>query len=444
MNKNIVEVLLWNYSVGALLWDESQNLGIFEYKPSFLRTGLEIAPFMMPLVNKNKNIFSFGDLKRSHTFNGLPGLLADSLPDQFGNDILKAWLASRGTSASALNPAMRLSYIGNRSMGALEFKPAEHSRLLNKSVEISISEMTDLCESIVRHKKELDVNLHDHDEHVNAQAMNDILRIGSSAGGAKPKAIIAMNDAGHVLSGQVAVPEGYQHWMLKFDIPGEFDRDKNNGIPPASGRIEYAYYLMAKAAKMDMHECRLLEIGSYGHFLTKRFDRIGNEKIHVQTLAAIEHLDRDNPHDYSQLMATARKLNLGMPSVHEIYRRMVFNVLTFNHDDHTKNHAFMMSKQGVWSLTPAYDVTYAYDPTGKWTKRHQMSIFGKHDNISTSDLLAAAEQSDITTRHAQGVIDDVRNAVAQWDKYANEASVDKRTRSIIQKLITGAEENIGK
>jgi serine/threonine-protein kinase HipA len=320
-------------------------------------------------------------------------------------------------------------------MGALEFKPSEHSRLLNRSVEISIDAMNELCENILLKKKELDVNLHDHDDLNNTQAMNDILRIGSSAGGAKPKAIIAMNDAGHVLSGQVDAPDGYQHWMVKFDIAGEFDRARNNGIPPASGRIEYAYYLMAKAANMDMHECRLLEIGHYGHFLTQRFDRIGNKKVHVQTLAAIEHLDRDQPHDYAQLMATARKLNLGMPAVHEIFRRMVFNVFTFNHDDHTKNHGFLMTQQGDWSLSPAYDVTYAFDPSGKWTKQHQMSIFGKHDNLNTADLLAAAERCGITARHAQRIIDEVRNAAAQWGVFAEKAGLDKQTREIIAKLL---------
>lgn len=430
---NTVAIYLWGQHVGAMFWDEKQNLGVFEYTPKFLKSGLEISPFYMPLAGSR--IFSFPEHIRSASFNGLPGLLADALPDRFGNEILRAWLARRGVSANSLNPAARLSYMGNRGMGALEFKPAEHSRLLNRSVDISLEEMTSLCEDIIRSKEKLDVSISKTDERNNAQAMNDILRIGSSAGGAKPKAIIAMNDAGHVISGQVEAPEGYKHWMIKFDIAGDFDRGKNNGIPEASGRIEYAYYLMAKAAGININECRLLEIEERGHFLTERFDRVGNDKVHVQTLAAIEHLDRDMPHDYAQLFLAARKLNLGMPAAHEIYRRMVFNDLTFNHDDHTKNHAFMMDRDGEWSLTPAYDVTYAFDPTGKWTRQHQMSVVGKNDDIMISDLLNSAKDADITSRHAKAIIEDVQHAVAQWARFADASGLDERSKSIIQKLL---------
>ena len=254
---NTVAVYLWGKLVGALFWDEQQQLGLFEYDPAFQQSGLYLAPFHMPNTDKGK-VYSFPAHRHSHTFNGLPGLLADSLPDKFGNDMLQAWLATKGLSAAELNPVVRLSYVGNRGMGALEFKPAEHSRLLNRSVEISIAEMSALCERILRNKQSLDVNLSDSDEHSNSQAMNDIIRVGTSAGGAKPKAIIAMNDAGHVISGQVAAPEGYQHWMIKFDLAGDFDRERNNGLPPASGRIEYAYYLMARAAGMQINQCRLL------------------------------------------------------------------------------------------------------------------------------------------------------------------------------------------
>ena len=432
---NTIAVYLWGKLVGALFWDERQQLGLFEYDPAFQQSGLDIAPFHMPHSTKGK-VFSFPAHRHNNTFNGLPGLLADSLPDQFGNDILRAWLAGQGLRASDLNPIVRLSYVGNRGMGALEFKPAEHSRLLNRSVEISIAEMSALCERILRDKQSLDVNLSDSDEHSNSQAMNDIIRVGTSAGGAKPKAIIAMNDAGHIISGQVAAPAGYQHWMIKFDLAGDFDRERNNGLPPASGRIEYAYYLMAKAAGIQITECRLLEIGGHGHFLTARFDRVGNEKLHVQTLAAIEHYDRDSPHDYAQLIATARKLKLGMPAVHELYRRMVFNVLAYNHDDHTKNHAFMMDARGKWSLTPAYDVTYAYDPAGKWTRQHQMGVFGKNENVSVDDMLTAAERCDISARHAKLIVEEVKQAVANWAEFAGEAHLDKRSTDIIARLFT--------
>lgn len=432
---NTVAVYLWNRLVGALFWDEKRNLGIFEYDTGFLKSGLEISPFKMPLSNTSNNIFVFNEHVRSNCFNGLPGLLADALPDRFGNDILNAWLASRGLSTDYLNPAVRLSYVGNRGMGALEFKPSAHSRLLNRSVEVSLSAMNDLCENILLNKKTLDVNLSEHDDHGNTQAMNDILRIGSSAGGAKPKAIIAMNEAGHVLSGQVDAPPGYKHWLIKFDIAGEFDRARNNGVPPASGRIEYAYYLMAKEAGITMNECRLLEIGSYGHFLTERFDRIGNAKVHIQTLSALEHFDRDHPHDYAQLIATVRKFNLGMPSVHEVFRRMVFNVLTYNHDDHTKNFAFMMNPQGEWSLTPAYDVTYAFDPTGKWTRQHQMSVFGKNDQISMAELLTAGEQADIKAHHAQQIINQIKHAVGKWPEFAKRAGLDLKTSNVLLKLL---------
>jgi serine/threonine-protein kinase HipA len=343
-------------------------------------------------------------------------------------------LASRGLSPDTLNPAVRLSYIGNRGMGALEFKPAEHSKLLNQSVEISLSEMSNLCENILRQKESLDVTLSDSN-HANREAMNDIIRIGSSAGGAKPKAIIAMNAAGRILSGHIDAPAGYDHWLIKFDIEGDFDRERNNGIPPASGRIEYAYYKMAKEAKIDMMECRLLEIDGKGHFLTKRFDRVGNEKLHVQTFSALEHLDRDLTHDYSQLIQTTRKLSLEKKASYDIFRRMVFNVLAFNHDDHAKNHAFLMDKTGKWSLTPAFDVTYAYDPSGKWTKRHQMSVFGKQDDITLADMLALAQNNDIPARTAVAIIGDVKQAISRWPEFAKEASLDKRSTDIIQQLL---------
>ncbi len=431
---NVVAVHLWGHLVGAMYWDDAKQIGFFEYDRKFVKTGLQPAPFLMPIPDKQGQVFSFPSLQRSVSFTGLPGMLADSLPDRFGNAVLSAWLASRGISPDNLNPAVRLSYIGNRGMGALEFKPAEHSKLLNTSVEISISHMSALCETILHHKESLDVTLNDS-EHSNREAMNDIIRIGYSAGGAKPKAVIAMNDSGHVISGQVEVPADYDHWLIKFDIAGDFDRERNNGIPPASGRIEYAYYKMAEAAKIAMTECRLLEIDGRGHFLTKRFDRIGNEKLHVQTFSALEHLDRDLTHDYAQLIQTTRKLELDKKSIYEIYRRMIFNVLAYNHDDHAKNHAFMMDKTGKWSLTPAYDVTYAYDPTGKWTKRHQMSVFGKQDGITLADMLKIAQNNDISTRTANGIIDDVKQAISRWPEFAKEAGLDDRSTKIIQNLL---------
>lgn len=408
----VAMVLLWGREVGAVAWEGERNIARFEYDPSFLRRGLQISPIHLPLQS---GIFSFPNLNRA-TFHGLPGLLADVLPDRFGNRIIEVWLARQGRSVTDFSPVERLCYMGARGMGALEFKPALGPQA-RKAVPLEIAELTELASNILRHRTNWAVNL----KGAESQALDTIIRVGTSAGGNRAKAVIAWNpQTQEIVSGQMAAPEGFEHWILKFDGVN----DEALGDPLGFGRVEYAYSQMAQAAGISMMPCRLLEEGGRAHFMTRRFDR-GNrgEKIHMQSLCALSHYDFNaaGEYGYEQALAVIQQLNLGHPAMQEMFRRMAFNVVARNQDDHTRNIAFLMDKDGVWQLSPAFDVVWAYNPSGLWTNRHQMSVSGKRDDFTRADLLSVSGQFGI--RGASDILDQVIDTVSQWTKFAKDADV---------------------
>ena len=417
---NVATVLLWNKIVGAVLWDESRQYAIVEFDDSFIKRALDISPVIIPLseLQRENKIFSFPALAKE-TFYGLPGLLADSLPDRFGNRILNAWLTKQGRDLQNINPVERLCYTGKRGMGALEYKPAMHPAGNYKSDPLEIDELIYLANEILNERTRLSGNLKDESEH----SLIDIIKVGTSAGGARAKAIIAYNEkTGEVRSGQSNAPENFSHWIIKFDGV----KMKELGDPRGYGRIEYAYYKMALESGITMNECRLLEENDRAHFMTKRFDRInGNEKIHLQTLCAIAHFDYNDPNSYSyeQAFQVMRQLRLHYPDAEQLYRRMVFNVIAKNLDDHTKNISFLMDKTGKWKLAPAYDVTYAFNPESKWTRRHQLSINAKRDEITKDDLLKVGKEMNI--KKAKEIIEQVKNIVADWSTFAKSCGIPK-------------------
>ena len=389
----VATVRLWDRDIGAVAWDDERGLGNFEYDPAFLRQGPNVAPLMMPL---RPGIFSFPTLQRE-TFHGLPGLLADSLPDRYGNRLIDLWLARQGRAPGDFTPVERLCYIGTRGMGALEFKPVLGPPA-GKSVPIEVAELTQLTREILRHRADWAVDLKGE----KAEALNAIIRVGTSAGGNRAKAVIAWNpQTQEVRSGQAPAPPGFEPWILKFDGVNDATLDD----PKDFGRIEDAYHRMAVAAGIEMSECRLLEEKQRAHFMTRRFDRdLSGDKIHMQSLCALGHYDFNaaGEHGYEQAFAVIQRLNLGHDALREMYRRMVFNVLARNQDDHTRN---------IWSFNPA----------GNWTDRHQMSINGKRDGFTRADLLAVAAPYGL--RDAAELIEQVATAVADWPRFAKEAEV---------------------
>jgi serine/threonine-protein kinase HipA len=422
-------VKLWDKVIGAVSWLDDGAYSIFEFDPKFFNQGLDISPIHMNLeeARRGDGKFSFPSLNKD-TFWGLPGLLADALPDKFGNNIIDAWLVRKGRDITNFSPIERLCYIGNRSIGALEFVPATVDKF-NTSVAVEISELVELAQRIMQERKALDVNI-DNLGSDNANAMLDILRVGTSAGGARPKAVIAMNKHGNVISGQTLIPKDYEYWIIKFDGVNDLELGKPKGY----GRIEYAYYLMARTAGINMTECRLLEENGHAHFMTKRFDRINGKKLHLHSLCGIAHYDFNMAGNYSyeQAFSVMRKLRLNKAESIEQYRRMIFNVIACNMDDHTKNISYLMKTDGKWTLSPAYDMTYSHNPTGKWTNQHQMSINGKRDQITKKDFLAVGNY--INYSKAEQVINDVLQAVKSWPEFAKEAGVETKIISEISKF----------
>ncbi len=410
-------VTLWDETVGAVSWLADRDHAVFEFTPDFLRRGLDISPIHMSLdtARTGDGLFAFPGLNRD-TFLGLPGLLADALPDKFGNRIIDAWLARQGRDAASFSPVERLCYTGKRAMGALEFSPTVNPRL-DRAAPVEITELVTLAQDMMSQRAGLDVQLGEN--HADGDAIMDILRVGTSAGGARPKAVIAMNREGRVLSGQAEVPPGYDYWLLKFDGVTDIEL----GEPRGYGRIEYAYYRMATAAGITMTECRLLEEGERAHFLTRRFDRVDGAKRHMQSLCGIAHLDFNaaGAYGYEQAFAIMRQLRLSKAEAVQQYRRMLFNVIARNQDDHTKNIAFLMGTDGKWRLSPAFDVTYSHNPAGRWTRLHQMSVNGKRDGFSRADLLTVGESIGIP-RPGQ-IVDEITGVVEGWPSFAAEAGV---------------------
>jgi len=414
-------VQLWGDVVGAVSWLEDRGYGVFEYDQAFLNRGLDIAPIHMSLAaaRQGERIFSFPGLNRE-TYLGLPGLLADALPDKFGNRLIDAWLARDGRDAAGFSPVERLCYTGKRSTGALEFSPPLTGRH-DKAVPVEITNLVALAQDVMNERRALDADLGDTDKE-HAEALMDILRVGTSAGGARPKAVIAMNAQGRVLSGQTRVPEGYDYWILKFDGVTDLELGKPRGY----GRIEYAYYRMAQAAGIHMSECRLLEENGRAHFMTRRFDRVDGNKLHLQSLCGLAHYDFNMPgaYGYEQVFGIMRRLRLSKAEAAEQYRRMVFNIVARNLDDHTKNIAFLMGADGKWRLSPAFDVIYAHNPAGKWTTRHQLSLNGKRDHFTRQELLDAG--AAISLPRPADIIDEVNAAVARWPEFARQAGIDSQ------------------
>ena len=422
--ETVINIKLWNENVAAVAWNKEKEYAIIEFYDTFAKRGWDIAPLQMPIndILRGERIFSF-PANRTKTFNGLPALLADSLPDDYGNSVIDEWFANKNRSID-ISPLDRLCYIGNRGMGALEFEPANTDNLLKESSVLEIKELTALAKEILNKRTAFQTNIKN-----NNKAIFDILRVGTSAGGAKPKAIIAYNETtGEVRSGQVQATKGFSYWLLKFDgVEGGKIKDNPFGI----GKIEYTYYKMATECGIKMTECRLLREGRKAHFMTKRFDRTENgEKIHTQTFCAIGNFDRDERHSYEQIFQVIRQLNLPYSELEQMYRRMVFNVLSRNHDDHTKNHSFLMEKSGKWLLAPAYDLCYSYSPSGKWTNKHQLSLNGKRDDFNMQDLLQVAEKQSI--KNAKEIIEQILDVVSQWNKYAEKYKVKKEFINIIK------------
>ncbi len=414
----VAEVRLWQSTIGAVSWDADAGLAHFQYDPAFAGSGIEVAPLTMPLSN---DIYSFPALSRE-SFHGLPGLLADSLPDDFGNALINAWLAREGRDAQGFNPVERLCYTGNRGMGALEYAPLRGPRE-SQSAPVDVEALVALASEILTRRNALEGSFAPAErEH----ALQDILRVGTSAGGARAKAIIAWNpDTNEVRSGQVEAGSGYGYWLLKFDgVSGNRDRELDD--PAGYGLIEYAYYHMARAAGIDMTECRLLREGGRSHFMTRRFDRTDEGgKMHMQSLGAMSHLDfrQAGAHSYEQALRTLRQLEMSSASVEEQFRRMAFNILGRNQDDHVKNIAFLMDRAGNWRLSPAFDMTYSYNPAGDWTSTHQMSLNGKRDGFDLDDFKTCAKGIAMQRNRAAEIVAQVHDAVLRWRDFADEAGV---------------------
>ena len=414
----IARVQLWGKSIGAVSWDESAGLARFEYDPGFVHSGIEVAPLTMPL---SKQIYSFPALPRE-TFHDLPGLLADSLPDDFGNALINVWLAKQGRSPETFNPVERLCYTGIRGMGALEYLPSQ-GPFTGKSAAVDVKALVELASKILPKRNSLQGSF---DPDLREDSLRDILRIGTSAGGSRAKAIIAWNQkTDEVRSGQVKAGKGFSYWLLKFDgVSG--NRDKELDDPAGYGLIEHAYYHMAKKAGIGMEESRLFKENGRRHFMTRRFDRTDSgQKIHMQSFCAMEHFDfkKAGAHSYEQVLRTIRKLGMPMVAIEEQFRRMAFNIIGRNQDDHVKNIAFLMDKSGNWSLSPAFDMTYSHNPQGDWTSRHQMSLNGKRDDFTIEDFKACAKNASMKRGRAEEIVRQVREAVLQWKDFADKSGV---------------------
>jgi serine/threonine-protein kinase HipA len=424
----LAEVKLWGRTIGAVSLAERERTARFQYAPDFSESSIEIAPLTMPL---SKNVYSFPELPFS-SFRGLPGLLADSLPDRFGNALIDAWLARQGRSADSFNAVERLCYTGERGMGALEFHPTVGPNP-DRSKIIETEALVELASVILTHRNSLNTLLA---EEGREEALKDILQVGTSAGGARAKAVIAWNEkTGEVKSGQVEAGSGFRHWLLKFDgVSGNKDRELED--PKGYGAIEYAYYKMALKAGITMSPSRLLEEKGRRHFMTRRFDRTeSGEKLHMQSLGALAHFDFNaaGAYSYEQAFRTIRQLDLPMESLEEQFRRMAFNIIARNQDDHVKNIAFLMDKTGAWRLAPAFDMIYSYNPSGEWTSSHQMSMNGRRDNFTIDDFKECAKNALLKRGRGGAILKEVLDAAQSWREIAGEIGIPEESAGQIEK-----------
>jgi serine/threonine-protein kinase HipA len=415
---SVASVKLWGSQIGAVSLEPSDPAAVFEYTPEFLPSGVQVAPLMMPLSDEP---YRFPGLS-PQSFHGLPGLLADSLPDRYGNALIDAWLARQGRSPEDFDAVERLCYIGRRGMGALEFEPVLGPRPTT-SQPIAIDALVELASEILADREKFTVSFGDNDREM---AVRDLFLVGTSAGGARAKAVIAWNpQTNEVRSGQVDAGPGFEYWLLKFDgVRG--NKDKELEDPQGYGAIEYAYAQMARDAGLEMSDCRILSEGGRRHFMTRRFDRVdGGAKLHMQSLAALAHYDFNlaGAYGYEQALQVARRLGLGVPTAEQLFRRMAFNIVGRNQDDHVKNIACLMERDGQWRLAPAFDVTYAYQPRGLWTSQHQMTLNGKRDDFTLADFEACARTASLKRGRAQQIIHEVIAVMERWPDYASDAAV---------------------
>lgn len=418
-----VEVHLWGMHIGSVALDPSYGYYVFAYTPACAAKGVEPAPLHMPAANAEPYLFT--DLPEA-TYKRLPAMLSDALPDDFGNALINRYMADQGIAAQDVTALDRLAYMGTRAMGALTFKPSR-GPTRHKPTAIELSTLVEQARQAVTG----DVS---DDAHANA-ALRSIIDVGTSAGGARAKAVIALHpETGEIRSGQLDAPEGFEHWLLKFDGMGV---DQELGTSQNYGRIEYAYHLMARAAGIHMTPCRLLKENGRAHFMTQRFDREGQSgRHHMQTLCAMAHVDykKKGTNAYAQLFHTLGQLALPYEDLEEAFRRMVFNVMARNCDDHTKNFAFLLRQGGTrWELAPAYDVTFAHNPKGEWTHQHLMSVNGKFKGFDVADLLAEADRFGVGT--AKRIIEEVRAAVLRWPEFAQQADLPEAQMADIQSLL---------
>ncbi|TNH44564.1 type II toxin-antitoxin system HipA family toxin [Photorhabdus luminescens subsp. sonorensis] len=438
MVMEVINAIYNQHKVGAVSFDSSKNLGLFQYDPSFISKGIELSPLKMPLTNK---IYSFPELGYD-TFKGLPGLIADSLPDDFGNAVLNAWVAAQGKSPNDITPLQRLQYTGKRGMGALEYVPATKMRNLNSSKQVEIDSLVSIAQEILNSRGDFTVELINNGRE-DLEAMMSLLSVGMSAGGARPKAVLAFNeDFTQVRSGQVKVPNGFTHYLMKFDGVSEHNKNQETfGDPLGYGAMEYVYHLMAIDCGIDMMPCHLLPEGDRRHFITQRFDRNGNEKVHVQTLNGLAHVDYKKPgsFSYAELFFVARQLKLSAKAADQLLRRMCFNIIARNHDDHSKNFAFIL-KNKKWDLAPAYDLAYSYKPDSRWVNSHWMSLNGKRDSFTRQDFYSLEKLSPLFTKKmVNGIIEEIIEKVSAWSKIAADFGVPK---SLIDLVDTNLRLNI--
>ena len=428
----VAEVKIWGKLVGAVAWDEETGYASFEYEPTFRRLGWDLSPLKMPLDSAIRP-FSFPELRKDKnseydTFKGLPGLLADALPDRYGNQLINLWLAQQGRPQDSMNPVEMLCFIGTRGMGALEFEPSLLKET-KRTFSIEIDSLVDTAQKMLDKREAFTTNLNKEEE----QAVREIIKIGTSAGGARPKAVIAWNEkSGEVKSGQTKAPKGFEHWLIKLDGVNDIQLGSSHGY----GRVEMAYYNMALACGIDIMPSRLLEENGRAHFMTKRFDREGNEmKHHIQTFCALKHFDYNlvNSFSYEQLFQCMRELKLTYADAEQMFRRMVFNVIARNCDDHTKNFSFILKQGGKWELSPAYDLCHAYRPGSEWVSQHALSINGKRKEITKADLLVIGKS--IRCKKASEIVDEINDTVNQWKEFADDVNVNTSLWDEIDKTL---------
>lgn len=431
---NVAEVYIWDILVGALTWDDSQKLGYFQYDVSFLKTGWELSPIKMPLKN-GLQLYSFPELRQAKdstldTFKGLPGLIADVLPDRYGNQMINFWLQKHNRLANSMNPVEQLCFIGSRGMGALTFKPSYSLQPKQKNMTIELDSLVEVASNILKQK----TSFKGSNDQPTQDLLQEIIKVGTSAGGARPKAVIAYHPkTGLVKSGQIDPEDGFEHWLIKLDGVSDAQFGDSSGW----GRVEYAYYLMAIDAGIIMSKSQMIEENGRAHFMTKRFDRTEKgERLHVQTWCGLEHYDFNymEAYSYEMLFETMRKLRLTYIEAEQMFKRMVFNVLAKNCDDHTKNFAFTYEKdEKKWQLAPAYDVCFAYDENNFWVNKQTLSVNGKRSHITTDDLMTIAKTNAV--KKGEKIIQDIENVIKNWSIYASKANINERLFEKINKQL---------